>query len=143
MPDLTDLDRRHVDPASIKSRLPKRYKDQLIAFLETLQQRQVLFAEDVAALEGAFQILRQADDTLKTIRKLQRLETQAEDIDDVVKVDNALSKNRSLYSRLIGQYNAITKDYFATPAAKVKVIDQLGKKHDDPDNPILGVLGDG
>jgi len=138
--ELIHLEKKQVDLSIIKSSLPKKYKELYFSFLETLQERNILFQEDIQQLEGAFYILEQADSTLKTIKKLEKLLKSEEDLKNILALDNIISKNRSLYARLISGYNNIVGSYFSTPLAKSKIINSFQGKPDKKGNPILGVL---
>jgi len=137
--DLITLTKTPVNIQEVRPRLTGRLKKKFLEFLQTLEDRGILFSEDLEVIEGAFKILDQAEKTLRHIGKIERMVRECSPL-DFVPLDSSLAKNRALYSRLMAQYHNITKDFFTTPSAKLKAVNSLKEKEREKGNPILDVL---
>ena len=138
--DIINLTNTAVNIAEVKTSLSGKNKKLYLEFLQTLQDRGILYAEDLTTLESAYHIKDQADRTLKLIGKLEKSFNATYDSEDLIELDKALNRNRGLYSKLIGQYHQITKDYFITPKSKMKAVSTLKPEEPKTGNPIIEAI---
>lgn len=131
-----------INEIKIPSGFSKKVKDEYKETLIVLQERSLLFKEDVPIIQGAYEILNQSEKVLKDIKRIETFIKTENDVNNMLKLDNNLSKNRSLYSRLINQHTIIMEKFFSTPNKKMEVLKSV-QRDDDKKNPILAVLGGG
>ena len=142
MKNIIEVKSVNIDDIKYPVGLTKSVKEKYLTLLITLQERNLLFVEDLPSIEAGFIILQQAEKVLSDIKTQEKLRTQELDIKTLINLDGIISKNRALYSRLINQYNQIMKEYFISPQQKIKVLKDLSPKKPD-DNPITKIISKG
>jgi seryl-tRNA synthetase len=141
----------------------KKYKDLTEQFKQILADRGMDAVEDDVIIQGIFNILEQADRVLRDINSQEKQKKEIEktitvlDAKDslteevlksrntitktLLRLDDNLSKNRALYSRLIVQSTNLLEKFFATPNSKLNAAKLTFQPKVEASNPILDVLG--